>query len=171
MSASQGSGADKDAVSPEFGKESKDIQNEIPANEPAKGDEKNPPCSAFTPAEKKSITFLASLSAIFSTISSFIYYPAITAISRSLHVSIGAINLTVTSYFVVAGIAPSIMGDMADQTGRRPVSLLAFTLYLSANLGLAAQKSYAALQFLRCLQSAGASGTVAITYGGEDGGK
>ena len=70
-----------------------------------------------------------------------------------------------TSYFIVAGIAPSIMGDMADQTGRRPVSLLAFTLYLGANLGLAAQDSYAALQTLRCLQSAGASGTVAIAYG------
>ena len=123
------------------------------------------PFSIFTPAEKRSIACLASFSAIFSTISSFVYFPAVTALSNSLHVSIGAINLTITSYFIVAGIAPSIMGDMADQSGRRPVSLLAFTVYLGANLGLAAQDSYAALQTLRCLQSAGASGTVAIAYG------
>lgn len=123
------------------------------------------PYSTFTTAEKRSIAFLASFSAVFSTISSFIYYPAITALSKSLQVSITAINLTITSYFVVAGIAPSIMGDLADQSGRRPANLLAFTLYLGANLGLAAQNSYAALQVLRCLQSAGASGTVAIAYG------
>jgi multidrug resistance protein len=66
---------------------------------------------------------------------------------------------------VVAVLAPSIVGDLADQSGRRPVTLLAFILYLGANLGLALQNSYGALQALRCLQSAAASGTVAIAYG------
>ena len=127
--------------------------------------EETAPFSVFKLAEKRSIARLASFSAIFSTISSFLYFPAVTALSKSLHVSIGAINLTITSYFIVAGIASSIMGDMADQSGRRPVSLLAFTVYLGANLGLAVQDSYTALQILRCVQSAGASGTVATAYG------
>ncbi|CAF9907940.1 MAG: hypothetical protein HETSPECPRED_007942 [Heterodermia speciosa] len=140
-------------------------KHEILPGNTADDEDETSPFSVFTPAEKRSIACLASFSAIFSTISSFIYFPAVTALSNSLHVSIGAINLTITSYFIVAGIAPSIMGDMADQSGRRPVSLLAFTLYLGATLGLAAQDSYAALQTLRCLQSAGASGTVAIAYG------
>ena len=73
-------------------------------------------------------------------------------------VSIELINLTITSYQLVSGIAPSILGDMADHTGRRPVALIAFTLYLAANLGLALQSNYVALVILRCLQSAGASG-------------
>ena len=124
-----------------------------------------PPYSIFTREDRRVIACLASISAIFSTISSFIYFPAITALSQSLHVSIESINLTVTSYFIVAGIAPSVIGNMADYTGRRPTSLLVFTVYLGANLGLAAQHSYVALQVLRCLQSAGASGTVAIAYG------
>ena len=119
----------------------------------------------FTRKHRREIACLASFSAIFSTISSFIYFPAITALSQSLHVSIQSINLTVTSYFIVAGIAPSVIGNMADHTGRRPTSLLVFTVYLGANLGFAAQHSYVALQVLRCLQSAGASGTVAIAYG------
>jgi MFS family permease len=95
---------------------------------------------------------------MFSGLSSFIYYPAITALSRSLRVSIELINLTITSYQLVSGVAPSILGDMADQTGRRPVSLIAFSLYFVANLGLALQNNYTALILLRCLQSAGASG-------------
>ena len=144
---------------------SPEFKHDILSGRNAFDENESTPFSVFAPAEKRSIAYLASFSAIFSTISSFIYFPAVTALSKSLHVSIGAINLTITSYFIVAGVAPSIMGDMADQSGRRPVSLLAFTLYLAANLGLAAQDGYAALQTLRCLQSAGASGTVAIAYG------
>lgn len=102
---------------------------------------------------------------MFSGLSSFVYYPAITALARSLHVSIESINLTITAYLVVSGLAPSILGDMADHIGRRPISLLALTLYFSANLGLALQNNYVALVVLRCLQSAGASSTIALAYG------
>ncbi len=113
--------------------------------------------SCFSQRQKTCISSIASFSAMFSGLSSFIYYPSITAISRSLHVSVELVNLTITSYQVVSGIAPSILGDLADQSGRRPVCLIAFTLYFSANLGLALQNSYTALIMLRCLQSAGAS--------------
>lgn len=114
--------------------------------------------SVFTPFQKRWISYAVCASAMFSGLSSFIYYPAITALSRSLRVSIGLINLTITSYLVVSGVAPSLLGDMADQTGRRPVSLVALNLYFAANVGLALQDSYAALLVLRCVQSAGASG-------------
>ena len=115
------------------------------------------PYSCFSQRQKTCISFIASFSAMFSGLSSFIYYPSITAVSRSLHVSVELVNLTITSYQIVSGIAPSILGDLADQSGRRPVCLIAFTLYVSANLGLALQNNYVALIVLRCLQSAGAS--------------
>lgn len=115
------------------------------------------PYSCFSQRQKTCISFIASFSAMFSGLSSFIYYPVVNAISRSLHVSIELINLTITSYQIVSGIAPSILGDLADQSGRRPVCLIAFTLYFAANLGLALQNNYIALVVLRCLQSAGAS--------------
>ena len=113
--------------------------------------------SCFSQRQKTCISSIASFSAMFSGLSSFIYYPSITAISRSLHVSVELINLTITSYQVVSGIAPSILGDLADQSGRRPGCLIAFILYFSANVGLALQNSYSALVVLRCIQSAGAS--------------
>jgi MFS family permease len=123
------------------------------------------PLTIFSPATRKSITYQASFSAMFSGLSSFIYYPALKPLAEALHVSITAINPTVSAYLIVAGIFPSVIGDISNQTGRRPASILAFTLYFSANLGLALQNNYAALVFLRCLQSAGAAGTIAIAYG------
>jgi multidrug resistance protein len=121
--------------------------------------------SAYSSSQKRWISGAVCFSAMFSGLSSFIYYPALIALSRDLHVSIELVNLTITSYLIVSGIAPSILGDMADQSGRRPVSLVAFLLYFAANIGLALQNNYAALIVLRCVQSAGASGTLAIAYG------
>ena len=104
------------------------------ANEPEGGlQDDSRPYSCFSPRQKTCISSMASFSAMFSGLSSFIYYPSITAISRSLHVSVELINLTITSYQVVS--------------------------YFSANMGLALQNSYSALVVLRCVQSAGASST------------
>jgi len=123
------------------------------------------PYSSFSPLQKLLLAYAASTSATFSGLSSFIYYPAINALAESLHTSVEAINLTITAYLVVAGIAPSFLGDLADRMGRRPVTILALALYLSANLGLAIQNNFVALLVLRCLQSAGASSTIALAYG------
>ena len=123
------------------------------------------PYSAFNSVQKALIAYAASVSAMFSGLSSFIYYPAITALASSMTVSTGKINFTITAYLVAAGLAPSILGDLADKLGRRPISIFVMILYLGANLGLAIQSHYLALLILRCLQSAGASSTIAIAYG------
>jgi predicted MFS family arabinose efflux permease len=119
-----------------------------------------PPFSIFTKWQKRWINLLTSFAAMFSTLSSYIYYPALVPVAKELGVSIVLINLTVTSYLIVAAVAPAFMGDMADQSGRRPIYILMFTLYLAANLGIALQKSFPALLVLRMLQSAGSSGVI-----------
>ncbi|KAF6821885.1 hypothetical protein CPLU01_12333 [Colletotrichum plurivorum] len=86
------------------------------------------PYSIFTILEKKWISYVASFGAMFSTMSSYIYFPALVPMAADLDVSVALINLTVTSYLVVAGIAPAFMGDLADQGGRRPAYILMFTL-------------------------------------------
>jgi len=63
------------------------------------------------------------------------------------------------------GVAPMLIAGFSDTAGRRPAYIICFTIYLAANLGLGLQNSYAALLGLRCLQSAGSSGTVAIANG------
>ncbi|KAL8850035.1 MAG: hypothetical protein Q9221_004961 [Calogaya cf. arnoldii] len=121
--------------------------------------------STFSKTSKRWISVGASFAAMFSGLSSFIYYPAVTPIAEDLHTSIKLVNLTITSYLIVSGLVPSVIGDLADRTGRRPMYIATFTIYFAANVGLALQDSYAALFALRMLQSAGSSGTITLAYG------
>lgn len=122
------------------------------------------PFTVFTIWERRWIVFLSAFAGMFSPMSSFIFYPAITAISDGLNVSVGLVNLAVTTYMVVSGVAPALLGNAADKLGRRPVYILALGTYLVANIGLALQNSYPALLALRMLQSAGSSGELIPSY-------
>jgi MFS family permease len=115
--------------------------------------------SVFSKWQKRWIVFLASFAGWFSTLSSFIFFPTIPTLAQDLHISIGKINLTITSYLIFAAVAPSIVGNFADTLGRRPAYIATLTVYIVANIGLAAQSSFAALFILRMLQSASISGT------------
>jgi len=120
------------------------------------------PYTAFKGTKRAQIAFLVSFAGFFSPLSANIYFPALPSLSNSLHVSIQLLNLTITAYLVVQGIAPSITGDLADMIGRRPVYCLVLSIYLGANIGLACQSSYVALLVLRILQSIGVSGTASL---------
>ncbi|KAB5562817.1 major facilitator superfamily domain-containing protein [Coniochaeta sp. 2T2.1] len=123
------------------------------------------PYSAFTKTQKRWILALVALAGWFSSLSSFIYFPAIPAIAADPNESIGRINLTVTAYLIMSGIFPSIVADAADTMGRRPVFIVTLAVYVAANIGLALQTSFGLLFFLRMAQSAGISGSYAVTYG------
>jgi MFS family permease len=121
--------------------------------------------SAFTKWQKRWIVFIAAFAAWFSTLTSFVFFPIITVLAHGLDTSIQNINLTVTSYLLVAGVAPAITATLADKAGRRPAFLASFVPFLAANIGLALQNSFPALFVLRMLQAAGVAGTFAIVYG------
>ncbi|KAJ5718259.1 MFS general substrate transporter [Penicillium malachiteum] len=121
--------------------------------------------SVLTTPEKYIAVVLVTSIAMFSPLSSFIFFPAIKALSEALDVFLERINLTITSYMVVAGVAPTILGDMADITGRRNVYLLTLFVYVVANIGQGVQSSWIALFLLRMLQSAGGAATIAMGYG------
>ena len=123
-----------------------------------------PPYSVFTTTQKQYIIVMTAWGSLFSPLSSKIYFPALNTLAKDLKVSSGVINLTVTSYMIFQGLAPTIFGDLSDMLGRRPAYILGFIIYLG-NVGLALQKNYAALFILRCLQSTGSSGMVALGNG------
>jgi multidrug resistance protein len=72
------------------------------------------------------------------------------------------ISLAETCPQIFQGLAPAFVGGFSDSAGRRPAYCICIVIYLAANVGLATQDSYAALLVLRCLQSSGSSGTVAL---------
>lgn len=121
--------------------------------------------SAFSKRQKQYIVFMTAWAGFFSPLSANIYFPALNTLAADLKVSNELINLTLTSYMIFQGLAPTIFGDLADMTGRRPTYFLGFIIYIAANIGLALQNSYPALFLLRCLQSSGSSGTIALGNG------
>ncbi|KAH8668901.1 major facilitator superfamily domain-containing protein, partial [Xylariales sp. PMI_506] len=99
---------------------------------------------------------------VISPITGSVYLPSMPAIAADLGVSISLVNLTVTTYQIFQGLAPSLLASLADTHGRRPAYLSCLAIYIVANLALALQHDYAALAVLRCLQSAGSSATIAL---------
>ena len=66
---------------------------------------------------------------------------------------------------IMQKLAPTIFGDFADMSSRQPAYMLDFTLYMAANTGIALVQSFTGLMVIRCLQSAGSSGIIALVSG------
>ncbi|KAF6832433.1 Quinidine resistance protein 2-like protein 3 [Colletotrichum musicola] len=123
-----------------------------------------PAYSVFPPSTKRWVTLMAAVACFVPPMSANIYYPVLAPIADDLNVSIALVNLTVTSYMVLQAISPTIFGDFGDMAGRRPAFVVAFTIYLISNVGLALQRNYAALLVLRMFQSGGSSGAIALGF-------
>lgn len=107
---------------------------------------------------------MVTLSSFISPMTANIYFPALNPIAADLGVSIGLINLTLTTYMILQGISPTLFGEFGDVAGRRPAFIVAVCIYIVANIGLALQNNYVALLILRMIQSGGSSGTLALGY-------
>jgi predicted MFS family arabinose efflux permease len=68
-----------------------------------------------------------------------------------------------TELQIFQGLAPSVVAGLSDTFGRRPSYIFCFVVYIVINIGLGIQNSYAALLVLRCFQSTGIAGTVALS--------
>ena len=119
--------------------------------------------SVWSTRGKRSIIFSASFASLLSPLSSQIYFPALEPIARDLHVSNTLVNLSISTYIILQGIAPTFSAQLSDTAGRRPVDLGGRVIFLAANIALGAQNSYPALLVLRCFQSAGSSGIAALS--------
>lgn len=124
-----------------------------------------PEWSVFSKVQKRYIVFMVALAGFFSPLTANIYFPALNTLAADFHVSSATINLTLTTYMIFQGLAPTFFGDLADMAGRRPAYLIGFTLYIGACVGIACCQNYASLLVLRCLQSSGSSGTIALASG------
>ncbi|KAI0428304.1 MFS general substrate transporter [Xylaria sp. FL1042] len=120
------------------------------------------PHSIFDKRQKALIVFLAATAATFSGFASNIYFPSLPTISEDLGVSIELVNLTITSYLIFQGLAPSLWGPLSDVKGRRLTYFCTFLVFLGACIGLAETPNYATLIVLRSLQSSGSASTVAV---------
>ncbi|KAG5817951.1 hypothetical protein H9Q71_001653 [Fusarium xylarioides] len=135
---------------------------ELPAVAPLPASE---PYSIFDKRQTALIVTIVSIAATFSGFASNIYFPALPTIAHDLDVSIELVNLTVTSYLIFQGLAPSLRGPISDVKGRRVAYSLTSIVFLGACIGLAEAKNYTTMVVLRCVQSTGSASTIAIGSG------
>lgn len=143
-------------------------QSSTPPPEPEKANTtptKEPPYHISTPRQKKLLVYIVSLAGLFSPLSSNIYTPALDTIARDLRVSVSMVTLTVTSYMILQGVAPSFWSAFADCLGRRPIYISTFIVYIIANIGLAITPNFAVLMAFRAIQAAGSSATISVGAG------
>ncbi|KAH8427883.1 putative MFS multidrug transporter [Aspergillus melleus] len=140
-------------------------QNSLSQSTPPPTTAPEAPFSLFDKKQKALIVLLVSTAATFSGFASNIYFPALSTIANDLNVSVELVNLTVTSYLIFQGLAPSLWGPISDVRGRRIAYTCTFIVFFGACIGLAETKNYATLIVLRCLQSTGSASTIAIGSG------
>ncbi|KAF9885233.1 hypothetical protein FE257_000593 [Aspergillus nanangensis] len=124
-----------------------------------------PPHTIFDTRQKRLIVATVTCAGTFSLLVSNIYFPAMPAIADDLNVSTELVSLTVTSFLIFQGLAPSVWGPLSDVKGRRVAYTLTLLLSLAASIGLAVTNNYPALLILRCLLAAGCASTTSIGSG------
>lgn len=140
----------------------RDVEAIQPPLEPSRTIASDKPFSSFTLWEKRAIVSVASFGGFLSPLTTNIYFPALNTIAADLDVTISKVNLTITTYMIFQGLAPSFIGSFADTRGRRPAYVIGFIIFIASNIGLALNNTYGGLLALRCIQSCGSSGMVTL---------
>lgn len=123
------------------------------------------PYSIITRHERVFLIILLSLIGFWSTIANTIYFPALPVLSSAFHVSESVMNLSLVAYLVFQGVVPTVSSNLADNYGRRPVTLACLLVFFAACIGLSQCNAFWLLAVLRCIQAAGIAPTIAINSG------
>lgn len=74
-------------------------------------------------------------------------------------------DLSITTYLVAQGIAPSFWGPLADSFGRRSILIITLIVYLCSNIALGLVQNGPMLLVFRAVQAAGSSSTISLGIG------
>ncbi|KAI1074607.1 MFS general substrate transporter [Whalleya microplaca] len=122
--------------------------------------------TVFTKNQKRFLTYLLGFLCLISSLSATIFFPLIPLLANQYDTSVQAINLTITLYVILQGVAPSFWSPLSDTLGRRPVFLATFGVFTVSSIGLGLSgHSYITLALLRAAQSIGGSAILSIAYG------
>ena len=104
-----------------------------------------------------------ALTAVLSPVSMDMLTPSLPGMAATLQTSPQIVELTLYSFLIGYGVAPSIWGVMSDRLGRRPVMFIGMSIYLLSSVGCALVDDPDTLIALRFLQGigGGAGATVA----------
>lgn len=134
-------------------------------NAPEKSAADESPYTLLSYSQKWGMVALLTMCTFWSSLGSPIYYPALKQLEKQFNIDENMVNVTVVVYLLFQGIAPTVSGGLADIYGRRPIIIIGMIIYVAVSVGLACCNSFGVIVFLRCVQSACISPTIAISSG------
>ncbi|WYZ38794.1 hypothetical protein EsH8_III_000708 [Colletotrichum jinshuiense] len=138
----------------------------VPMADPEKKAAAPPAYSAFSPWRKRFILIVVTVAGCFGPLAGNIYLPALPVLENEFHASATAINVTVSVFMLTFAIGPLFWASFADWKGRRPLYIISISIYIVANILLAAvPANYGALVFLRIVQAFGSAAVVSMGAG------
>jgi MFS transporter, DHA1 family, multidrug resistance protein len=108
---------------------------------------------------------MALLLGLLSAIGPFaidMYLPALPAIGQTLHADIGAVQMSLTAFFLSLGAGQLLYGPISDMIGRKPPLYAGLVLFALASVGCALATDIHTLIALRFIQGLGAAAGMAI---------
>ena len=90
------------------------------------------------------------------------YLPALPAIGASLGADVGAVQWSLTAFFLALGVGQPVYGPVSDMVGRKPPLYFGLGLFLLASVGCALATDVHTLVLLRFVQGLGAAAGMVI---------
>ena len=100
---------------------------------------------------------------IFGPLCIDMYLPALPALSRQLHASASATQLTLTACVVSMAVGQLVLGSVSDRVGRRPPLLIGLAAFLFSSLACALAPNIYVLTGFRLVQGIGGAAGIAIS--------
>jgi DHA1 family bicyclomycin/chloramphenicol resistance-like MFS transporter len=104
------------------------------------------------------LTLLLAMLTGLGPLSVDMYLASLPEISRLLHAPTSQVQLTISAYLIGFACAQIFYGPLSDRHGRRPILIIALTIYLGATLICAFSSSIEMLIAARFVQAVGGSG-------------
>jgi len=109
-----------------------------------------------TPPSILTLVIMAAVSA--ATLN--IFLPSLPSMAEAFDVSYAVMQLAVSGYLLLTAVFQLIIGPLSDRYGRRPISIVSFSIFALACLGAALSTSIEAFFVFRFLQAAAVTGFV-----------
>ncbi len=108
------------------------------------------------------LTGLLGLLVAFGPVATDMYVPSMPEIGQQLAASTPQVQLTLSSYLVGFAAGQIVYGPLSDHWGRKPVLLMALTLFCAASLACALAPTIEILVAARAFQALGGAGAIVL---------
>jgi MFS transporter, DHA1 family, multidrug resistance protein len=108
------------------------------------------------------VILVGSLS-IFGPLCIDMYLPALPGISRELHASASAVQLTLTACLIGIAVGQLLLGPISDRVGRRPPLLAGLGAFIASSVACAFAPNVYALAGCRLIQGVGGAAGIVIS--------